>query len=107
GMKKMEIIRVAGIDPGLRTTGYGIVNYHLEKNEVWASNCGIVRTPDKLKGLEAIIYMIEEMREISKRERFESCSNVVVEFPAAFNNRKCSGGAITPLAAVSGTCMAM
>jgi hypothetical protein len=74
---------------------------------VWASNCGIVRTPDKLKGLEAIIYMIEEMREISKRECFEECSNVVVEFPAAFYNPKFSGGAITPLAAVSGACMAM
>jgi Holliday junction resolvasome RuvABC endonuclease subunit len=103
----MEIIRVAGIDPGLRTSGYGIVNYHVENNEVWSSNCGVIRTPEKIKGIEAILFMIESLRKVSERESFEDCAKVVIEFPAAFYNPKFSAGSLTPLAAVSGACMAM
>lgn len=51
--------------------------------------------------------MIEAMREVSLRECFSECVRVVVEFPAAFYNPKFSSGALTPLAAVSGACMAM
>ena len=66
-----------------------------------------MRTPDKLKGLDALLFMIQRMREISLRECFSLCSRVVVEFPAAFYNPKFSSGALTPLAAVSGSCMSL
>jgi len=74
---------------------------------VWASNCGVIRTPDKIKGTDAILYMIEAMREVSLRDCFSHCVQVVVEFPAAFYNPKFSSGALTPLAAVSGACMSL
>ena len=51
--------------------------------------------------------MIENMKEVAKRECFEDCNHVVVEFPAAFYNPKFSGGAITPVAAISGACMVL
>jgi hypothetical protein len=103
----METLRVAGIDPGLRTTGFGIVNYCRKKNEVWSTNCGIVRTPDKIKGLDAILYMIKALRDISKRDCFKDCLKVAVEFPAAFYNPKFSSGSLSPLAAISGACMTL
>jgi hypothetical protein len=72
---------------------------------VWASNCGLVKTPQRFKGVDAILYMLEGMKEISKRACFLDCHKVVVEFPAVFYNPKFSGGAITPVAGVSGACM--
>jgi len=104
---EVTLIKVAGIDPGLRTTGWGIVNYDKEKNEVWASHCGLLRTPLKLKGTEALLWMIKSLKEIAKRECFKDCAKIVVEFPAAFFNPKFSMGAITPVAAISGACMAL
>lgn len=74
---------------------------------MWASNCGAVRTPDKFKGTDAILYMIEALKKVSERECFKDCEKIVVEFPAAFYNPKFSSSAITPLAAVSGACMTM
>lgn len=47
------------------------------------------------------------MRDIAQRECFDQCSRVVVEFPASFYNPKFSGGALTPVAAVSGACMVL
>ena len=54
-----------------------------------------------------MLYMIEELRKISKQDCFEDCERVVVEFPAAFYNPKFSSGNLTPVAAISGACMAM
>lgn len=51
--------------------------------------------------------MIDHMKEVSQRECFEDCAHVVVEFPASFYNPKFSGGALTPVAAVSGACMVL
>ena len=47
------------------------------------------------------------MREVSKRECFLDCIKIAVEFPAAVYNAKFSSGSLTPLAAVSGACMAL
>lgn len=74
---------------------------------MWASNCGVIRTPEKLKGVDALLYMIEKMREVSERDCFSQCVKVVVEFPAAVYNPKFSSGALTPLAGVAGACVAM
>ena len=74
---------------------------------MWVTNCGLVKTPVRFKGIDAIMYMIEQMREVAKRECFVDCSHVVVEFPATFYNPKFSGGAITPVAAISGACMTL
>ncbi len=74
---------------------------------MWASNCGVVLTPQRFKGVDAILYMIDSMREISQRKCFDECSRIVVEFPAAFYSAKFSGGSMTPVAAISGACMVL
>lgn len=51
--------------------------------------------------------MIDHMREVSERECFNQCCRVVIEFPASFYNPKFSGGALTPVAGISGACMAL
>lgn len=103
----MEIVRIGGFDPGLRFTGYGIVNFNTETNEIWVSNCGIAKTPQKFKGLEAILIMNDKLEEITKRECFEACDNVIVEMPAAVYFNKFSSGALLPVAAVAGSLFSM
>jgi len=92
-----------------RTTDNRMGNSKLrqEKNEVWANHCGVLRTPQKLKGTDALLWMIKSLKNIAKRECFIDCAKIVVEFPAAFFNPKFSMGAITPVAAISGACMAL
>lgn len=101
----MEIVKILGVDPGLRFTGYGLVNYDTEKNEIWASNCGVLKTPQAVKGLDAIIWMMDAISEMSEKECFENCDNVVVEIPAAIYSNKFSSGSLLPVAVVAGSAL--
>jgi hypothetical protein len=98
----MEIVRIAGIDPGLRFTGYGVVNLNTETNKIWVSNAGLVKTPQKHKGLDAILYMRNLINEISCRECFDSCDHIIVEIPAAIYSKNFSSGAMIPVSVVAG-----
>lgn len=98
----MEIVRIAGIDPGLRFTGFGVVNYNNETNEIWVSNCGVLKTPQAIKGIEAILYMRDRIEEIEKRDCFQSCDHIVIEMPAAIYSKNFSSGALLPVACISG-----
>lgn len=98
----MEIVRIAGIDPGLRFTGYGIVNFNTETNEIWVSNAGLVKTPQKHKGLDAILFMRDKIKEISGRECFDACDHIIVEIPAAIYSKNFSSGAMIPVSVVAG-----
>jgi len=98
----MEIVRIAGIDPGLRNTGYGVVNYNLEDNSIWVSNCGLIKTPAKFKGIDAILYMRDELDEIASRECFQESDHIIIEMPAAIYSAKFSSGALLPVACIAG-----
>lgn len=98
----MEIVRIAGIDPGLRFTGYGIVNFDNEKKEIWVSNCGLIKTPAKIKGIDAILHMRDELDEVSKRECFDACNHIVIEMPAAIYSKNFSAGSLLPVACIAG-----
>lgn len=100
----MEIVRVAGIDPGLRFTGYGIVNYNTETNEIWASNCGVVknRASKYLKGLDAVLHMRNLLLELAKQECFDCCDKIIIEVPAAIYSKNFSSGGLLPVAVISG-----
>jgi len=50
-------VRILGIDPGLATMGYGIIE--MERGKPVAIDCGVVTTP-KDKSLPARLFMIEE-----------------------------------------------
>jgi hypothetical protein len=118
----MSIIRIGGIDPSLRATGFGMIEYDDEAESINVLHCGVVKTPIKFKKTAALLYMIEAMIAISKRDEWEYCDNVLVEFPAAIYNspiknnmsdseirrntiRSFSAGAIPPVAGVAGACI--
>lgn len=103
----MEVVRIAGIDPGLRFTGYGIVNYNGETDEIWVSNCGVAKTPAKIKGIDAILNMQDSIAEILNRECFIHSDHYVVEIPAAIYSKTFSSGALIPVAAVAGGILMM
>lgn len=98
----MEIVKVMGIDPGLRFTGYGSVNYNTETNEIWVDNCGLLKTPAKIKGIDAILHMRDELKELSSHEGFDKSDYIVIEMPAAIYSKTFSSGAMLPVAAVAG-----
>ena len=98
----MEIVRVAGIDPGLRFTGYGVVNLNTETNEIWVSNAGLMKTPQKYKGLDAILVMRDNINELAKLDCFDACDHIILEIPAAIFSKTFSSGAMIPVSVVAG-----
>lgn len=118
----MSIIKVGGIDPSLRSSGFGIITYNDETEELSVSNCGLIKTPTGVKKTGALVFMIESMHRVAKLDAWKACDNVIVEFPPAmfisaqvdnkdpssqesFKRKRFSAGAITPVAGVSGACI--
>jgi hypothetical protein len=100
----MEVVRIAGIDPGLRFTGYAMINYDTETNQIITSNCGLVKTPVAFKGLDAVFYMMKELQDLNIRLEFNKCDHVIVEIPAAIYGAKFSAGALLPVSSIAGSC---
>jgi hypothetical protein len=100
----MALIRVAGFDPSLRNTGYGILNYDDETDELWPSFCGLIQTPVKYTGTDAILYKIEELYKLSQLDEIKSCQQYIVESPAAIYYSGMSSGGLIPVAHVAGAC---
>lgn len=100
----MTIIRVAGFDPSLRNTGYGILTYDDETQELWPSFCGLIQTPARFTGTDAILYKIEEIHKLSQREEIKSCDKFIVESPAAIYYSGMSSGGLIPVAHIAGAC---
>lgn len=105
----METVRIAGIDPGLRFTGYGIVNYDTDTNEIWASNCGIVKNKSSqyIKGLDAVLHMRQLLSELTARECFSECDKIIIECPAAIYSKNFSSGGLLPVATIAGCLLAL
>src|SRR3954465_10514461 len=100
----MALIKIAGIDPSLRNTGYGILNYDEDKEELWPSFCGVIRTPVKITGKDAILFMIEEIHKLSNHPEIQDCANFVIESPAAIYYSGMSSGGLIPVAHIAGAC---
>lgn len=103
--KENRIVKILGVDPGLRTTGYARINYDQETNEVWLDQVGVLRCHPSFKGLQAVSEMIKNSQQFSNQifkedpDFFDFC---VIEFPAAIYNPNFSSGAMMPMAGVSG-----
>lgn len=91
-----------GIDPSLRNSGVACLNWNSETNEIWVTNCAVLRTPAKIKGLDAIYYMINEIKKFCERPGIMDCDHAIIEFPAAFYNPKFSAGTMSPLSGIAG-----
>lgn len=103
----MEIVRIAGIDPGLRFCGYGIINYNTETNEIFTSNCGLLKNKCSrdLKGLDAIMHMKSLIQNLKDDYSFSDCDSVVVEVPAAIYSKNFSSGSLIPVGVIAGILM--
>lgn len=84
----METVSIIGIDPSLRHTGVAMVTYNFETNKIKVSNCFVVNTPQKLKGLEAIKYALTTLEELSQNEVYKEAKQVVLESPPNVFNPK-------------------
>lgn len=99
--------RVMGIDPSLRNLGYAIVNYDSEKGKKWVTNCGLIKTPTRYKGQEALLWMIQAVKQLKELEQFESCDQYVIETPPALFMAGISRGSVMPVANIAGACAAV
>lgn len=98
----MEIVRIIGVDPSLRTVGHAKVNYDSESNEVWVDFAGVLRCHQSIKGLDALAQMIHNVNQFAEALDPDSFDYAVIEFPAAIYNPNFSMGGMIPLAAVAG-----
>ncbi len=56
---------ILGIDPGLRYTGWGIIN--AENNKVKYINDGVINTKSNLQDGERLLFIFQELEEIVKK----------------------------------------
>jgi hypothetical protein len=103
---KMEKIRVLAVDPSLRNTGLAIITYDAETNTFLPPHhCQVLVNPQKYKGTDAILSMLDLINEISA-EYSEQSDVVLVESPPIMFNKLWSGGAIAAIAHISGGAVA-
>lgn len=58
-------MRVLGLDPGIRRTGYGIVS--LDNNEIYLIDTGVIKTNDKEDISKKLTYIYKEITNIIKK----------------------------------------
>lgn len=103
----MEVIRVAGFDPGLRFSGYGIVTFNTDTCEFGTEACGVLKNKSstQIKGLDALMNMRDLVYELSQIEAYKTVDNTVVEVPAAVYNKNFSSGGLLPAATIAGSAL--
>jgi len=108
----MEKVRVLGVDPSLRNTGIGIVTYNAElpssdPKAFTASECQVLVNPQKYKGTDAILNMLDMIQECSFLPCYQDVDAVIVESPAIMFNKTWSGGTMSSIAHISGGAAAL
>ncbi len=72
--KGLKMMRILGIDPGLATTGYGLIDY--QKNQFRVIQYGVIRTQSKLPMPDRLKKINECMQQLIHQYKPE---NVAVE----------------------------
>lgn len=101
----MSVIKILGVDPGVRNLGFGVINYNDENNDISISNCGVLKTPVKFKGNDAILYMKNELKELFATNVFDDVDKVVIEIPRSSFGGKFQSWALIPIGVVGGLVM--
>lgn len=63
-MKNEDCIRILGIDPGIATLGFGIVDKH--RDSVVYLNCGVITTPADLSLSERLMQIYDDLNRLIK-----------------------------------------
>lgn len=100
----MEKIRVLGIDPALRNTGIGIVEYNTEDQTYKVHSCQVITNPMKYKATAAILNMLDLLMEVAEKPCYSEVDAICIESPAILFNKNFSGGALIGLAHITGGC---
>lgn len=95
-------IKVLGIDPSLRATGLGLLCYDKETKNYHVEGGQVLRTPQKITGTEAILYMMDALSKESKKPMYQEADHVLVESPAAIFNKNFSAASLLPVAHIVG-----
>lgn len=104
----MEKIKILGIDPSLRNTGLVILSYDSEKplsKAFSVTNAQVLVNPQKYKAKDAILNMIDMLREQSEKEVYQDVKDVIIESPSVLFNQAWAGGTISSIAHISGACI--
>lgn len=108
----MEKVRILGVDPSLRNTGIAVVTYNSELDVTdpkafETSHCQVLVNPQKYKGTEAILNMLDMLYEESQKECYQNVDTVIVESPAIMFNKNISSSVVASLAHISGGAVAI
>lgn len=108
----METVKILAIDPSLRNTGLSVVSYHSElpssdPRSFSVEHCQVVVNPQKYKGTEAILNMLDMLNECAQQSCYQDVERVLIESPAIMFNKSWSGGAISSIAHISGGSVAI
>lgn len=103
----MEIVKVLGVDPSLRSSGLCVLTFNSElpssnANAFSVSHCQTLINPQKYTGTEAILNMLDMLSKEAEKECYKDIDHVIVESPPVMFNKLWSGGAISSIAHISG-----
>ena len=101
----MAVVKILGIDPGLRNLGFGVICFDEENETTIIENCGVLKVPAKFTGNNAILYMKNELMELFATKIFEDIDKVVIEIPRSAFGGKFQSWALIPVGVVAGLVM--
>lgn len=97
------MVKILGIDPSLRRTGFAVLNYNMETETIKVQSCGVLRTyAETVKGLDAVQEMLKRVKELASMEEFSSVDDVCIEFPANLFHAAFANAALLPVAGIAG-----
>lgn len=98
-----EKVKVLGVDPSLRFTGLALLTYDTETKEINVSHCQTLVNPQKYKGKDAILNMLDMLQDCADTTpEYTSQESNVIESPAVLFNKAWSGGTMALIAHISG-----
>lgn len=103
----MELVNVLGVDPSLRKTGLAVLSYNSERDTFSVNHCHVIVNPQKFKGTDAILNMLDMIQEVSERSCYQEVDRVLVESPSIMFNKAWCGGTISAIAHISGGAAAL
>lgn len=103
----MEIVEIIGIDPSVRFTGIGRVVYNSETKKVTVTGCQVLVNKTTLKGIPAMLNMLQMVEDVASNPDFADAPHVVVESPVMPFYAKFQGSSMISVAHIAGGAAAL
>ena len=98
-----EKVKILGIDPSLRNTGLALLNFNTETKKISVTDCQVLVNPQKYKGKDAILNMLEMMQNsLDENVHYNDCDAYLVESPPVMFNKNWALGTISLISHVAG-----